>query len=264
MVDVSIVLPAYNEERAIVCCLERLVRYLQSESGGAGLWTSWEVVVVDDGSSDATGRLAREAAERDPRIRVVTLGANGGKGAAARAGVQAACGDLVLLTDVDLSYALADLGAAARALRRGQGRAQGRDGLDMVSGDRRHPASQMSFALSALGHVVRRQAISRLFNLCVRLAFGLRCRDTQCGLKGFRRAAAARVLSRVRTSRFLADVEMFLIARRLGLRVDTIPVHLTYLSVDSTVHVIRQAPRVLADALRIKLAQVLGRYSEEG
>jgi dolichyl-phosphate beta-glucosyltransferase len=254
MVTVSIVLPAFNEGRVIARSLERLAAYLGSESGLPGRWEDWEIVVVDDGSSDGTSRAAREALPGEARLNVLRHETNRGKGAAIAAGAAVARGQVILITDVDLSYAVEDLGAAAQVLGEGPG------GCDLVTGDRRHPDSRMDLALSALRHVLRRQAISGLFNLGVRLAYGIESRDTQCGLKGFTRAAAARILPKLKTRRFLGDIEIFLIAGRLGLRTATIPVHLTYLSADSTVHVLRQAPLVAADAVRIKVAQVLGRY----
>ena len=256
MVDLSIVLPAYNEGRIIAGSLERLAGFLDAHSGDAGLWSTWEILVVDDGSLDDTGEVALAAAAREPRILVTRLGVNSGKGAAVKAGVARASGSVILLTDVDLSYALEDLGHAVRTLRS----APSGEELDMVFGDRRHPSSRLDFALASLGHVMRRQVISLVFNRTVRLVYGLPWRDTQCGLKGFRREAAVRIMPLLRTTRFLADIEMFIIAGRLGLKVGRIPVHLTYLSDSSTVHVVGQSPRVLADALKIKSAQLRGRY----
>lgn len=256
MVDLSVVIPAYNEGRIIADSLARLTCFLDEHSGEPDLWSSWEIQVVDDGSFDGTGEAAIAAAAREPRISVTRLDVNSGKGAAVKAGVDRTRGSIVLLTDVDLSYALEDLARAVRALR---GIDPGGD-LDMVFGDRRHPSSRLDFALASLGHVMRRQVISLLFNRTVRLFYRLPWKDTQCGLKGFRRDAAIRIMPLLRTTRFLADIEMFIIAGRLGLRIGRIPVHLTYLSDNSTVHVVRQSPRVVADALRIKSAQLRGRY----
>ena len=252
--SLSVILPAFNEGRTIARSLERLSAYLESEAGRAGRWRIWQIVVVDDGSSDDTTRRAAESLGGDPRLVLARHAANLGKGAAVATGMGTASGDRIVVTDVDLSYALEDIGTAAGRLE------EGPDGLDVVTGDRRHPASRMDLALSALGHVVRRQSLSALFNLGARALYGISSRDTQCGLKGFRREAAARILPRLRTRRFLGDIEILLIADRLGLRVGSIPVHLTYLSSDSTVHVLRQLPAVLADAARIKLAQIRGLY----
>lgn len=254
MVSLSVILPAFNEARTIGRSLERLAAYLESESGRPGGWTAWEIVVVDDGSSDETSRRAAKAMGGDPRLVLARHDSNLGKGAAIATGMDRARGERIVVTDVDLSYALEDIGAAAARL------GEGPEGLDLVTGDRRHPASRMDLSLSALGHVVRRQSLSALFNLAVRAVYGLSSRDTQCGLKGFRRETAATIRPRLRTRRFLGDIEILLIAERSGLRVGVIPVHLTYLSSDSTVHVLRQIPAVLVDAARIKVAQIRGLY----
>ena len=254
MVTLSVVLPAYNEARVIALSLQRLAAYLDAAGPRTGLWSAWEIIVVDDGSLDGTGDAASIALRGDARLTVLRLPVNSGKWAAISAGMQAARGAMIITTDVDLSYGLADLEAAAALL------APGASACDIVTGNRKHPDSRMDLALSALAHVVRRQVISALFNLGVRVFYGVESRDTQCGLKGFGGQAAARVLPRLRTRRFLADVEVLLIAGRQGMKVGTIPVHLTYLSADSTVRVLGHAPAVIADALRIKWAQVMGRY----
>ncbi|HKY33434.1 MAG TPA: glycosyltransferase [Candidatus Polarisedimenticolia bacterium] len=253
MVTLSIVLPAYNEQRAIGASLLRLASFLDNAPAGRP-WQEAEVVVVDDGSSDATVEEARAASARRP-ARVVALPRHRGKGAAVREGLLQARGDLIVVTDVDLSYGLQDVEQAAAALA---------SGVDMVIGDRRHPSSRLDLSLSALGHVARRQIVSALFNAAVRAVYGIRWKDTQCGLKGFRREAAARVAPRVRTEGFLADIEMLLAAESLGLEVAAIPVHLTYLSGESAVRVAGHAPGVALDALRIRWAQLRGRYGGSG
>lgn len=250
MVDLTVVLPAYNEAAGIPTSLRRLLAYLEQETARGESWRSWEAIVVDDGSTDGTAAAAKEAAG-GPELRVVELPGNQGKWSAVVRGIRESRGEFIVVTDVDLSYAVQDIGAVWAKLHAG---------LDVVTGDRRHPESRMDLALSALGHVVRRQAVSAAFNAGVRLIYRLPWRDTQCGLKGFRREPAAAIVRRLRTGRFLADIEIFLIAGRLGLRVGTIPVHLTYLSGDSTVSVLRHAPAVVADALRIRIGQMRRAY----
>ena len=258
MVTLSVVLPAYNESRVIARSLERLAVYLETGAAAGGVWSAWEILVVDDGSTDGTGDAAVSALPGDPRLTLLRLPANTGKWAAIAAGMLAARGEILITTDVDLSYGLSDLGAAAVLL------APGPASCDIVTGNRKHPDSRMDLALSTLAHVVRRQILSTVFNLGVRLVYGVVSKDTQCGLKGFSRKTATVLMPRLRTRRFLADVEVFLIAQRLGLKVGAIPVHLTYLSADSTVRVLSHAPAVIADGLRIKQAQVMGWYDKGG
>lgn len=257
MVRTSVILPAYNEAHGLAASLRRLVAFLDSR-GAAVPFAPWELIVVDDGSTDTTAEEAARAAAADPRVRVVRLKSNAGKGAAVAAGIREARGDYLLVTDVDLSYALEDLASLLRTLA---GPARGGLAPDVVAGDRRHPDSRLDLRLAALGHVARRQALSWAFNLLLaRLWFGLPFRDTQCGLKGFTREAAMRIVPLLRTSRFLADIEIFLIARGRGMRVETIPVHLTYLSGESTVRVAREFLSVAADAFRIRATLASGGY----
>ena len=258
MVDVSVVLPAFNEASIVSASLRRLTEFLSTP--GAGPWTSWEILLVDDGSLDGTAEVARRACPDPDRLRIIGHAANQGKGAAVRSGLLSAAGEIAIVTDVDLSYGLADMALMARALMP----APAGGGYDMVTGDRRHPDARLDLALSALGHVMRRQMISAAFNLAARLAYGFAWRDTQCGLKGFRRDAGRRIASRLTSAGFLADIEMFLIAGELGLKVTSIPVHLTYLSANSTVDVVRSLPRVARDAWAIKRRQVRGDYAERG
>jgi dolichyl-phosphate beta-glucosyltransferase len=248
-----VVLPAYNESTAIAGSLHRLIAWLEGPPDGPALWRTWEILVVDDGSSDGTAAAAHAVAAREPRVQVLRRESHEGKGAAVAAGLAADRASWLLVTDVDLSYALEDLRAAVALLAAAPGPA-------LVTGDRRHPSSRMSLELSALSHVMRRQILSAAFNLWVRLFYGVRWRDTQCGLKALRREAALAIAPRLRTRRFLADVEFFLIAQGLGMQVGSIPVHLTYLSSNSTVHALSQSPAVLADCLRIKWAQLRGNY----
>jgi len=251
MVTLSVVLPAFNEERGIAASITRLAGFLGAQPGAATSWASWEILVVDDGSGDRTAQAAQGALPDDARLRVVRLPTHAGKGAAVKAGCAAASGDAIVVTDVDLSYALESVSDAVAALA---------SGAQMVTGDRRHPESRIDRTLAARAHASRRERISLVFNLAVRLFYGLPWKDTQCGLKAFTRESASIIMPRLRTAGFLADIEMFLIAAGHGMKVATIPVRLTWLSSDSTVHVVNQTPEVILDALRIKWAQILRRY----
>ncbi|MGB9886799.1 MAG: dolichyl-phosphate beta-glucosyltransferase [Moorellales bacterium] len=190
----SVVIPAYNEERRLPDCLAGLRRVLP----GA------EIVVADDGSTDATVRVAEESGAR-----VVRLGRNCGKGAAVRAGALAAQGDKIAVVDADLAVPPEFLKRLFALL----------DGADVVLGSRRHPESVIPVPQPPL-----RRACGRLFGLAVRVLTGLEFSDTQCGFKGFTRRAAGLIFSRLEAAGFAFDVEVLLLARELGLRVLEMPV----------------------------------------
>jgi dolichyl-phosphate beta-glucosyltransferase len=203
-VFLSVVIPAYNEETRIGASLERIRAYLASKPFAA------EVVVVDDGSSDRTSEAARRALPAGPPLRVIRLEANRGKGYAVRTGVLAAAGEAVLFTDADLSTPVEELDKFLPRLD---------EGADVVIGSRAVPGCDIRVRQAR-----PRQAMGKFFNRLVRLFVMDGCRDTQCGFKLFRRKAALDIFSRLETPGFAFDVEVLLLARRLGYRVAEVPV----------------------------------------
>lgn len=242
---VSVVLPAYNEAKLIARALESLGGHLRERHA------SWEIVVVDDGSTDATARLVEEARRAQSGIRLVRLERNSGKWGALAAGLREARGAILVTTDADLSYSLPDIDAAVEAVARGAA---------VATGTRNHPESRINLPFGLFPYLARRWIAGAAFRGAVRLLFGLRVSDTQCGLKAFSREAAGRVLQLVRTRRFLADIEVFLAARGLGLEVAEVPVSLRYLSGASSVGILKDLPGAVADMIRIKAADLRGRY----
>jgi dolichyl-phosphate beta-glucosyltransferase len=204
--DVSIVVPAYDEERRIGRCLTELKRW------SAEFPRLREVIVVVEPSGDRTAALARQAAEGDPVVQVRENPAHRGKGFAIRTGMLAASGEIIFFMDVDLSVPLRYVAPFAAHL-------DAHPQTAAVIGSRRHPES----VVSKRQHFLRERA-GRAFNHVVR-ALGLSpSKDTQCGFKAFRRAAAREIFSRAKIDGFAFDTEVLLLARKLGLRVDELPV----------------------------------------
>jgi len=201
----SIVVPAYREEKRLPATLERLPRELEA----AGL-APFEILVVDDGSPDGTAGVAREAAARDPRIRVFVTPVNRGKGHAVRAGVEAARGAWILVTDADLSTPPADA-------RRLFDAASAADGLAI--GSRR-----MRGARILVRQPLHREILGFVFAGLRRILVLPVLRDTQCGFKVFRTDVARRLFAQAREDRFIYDLEILLLARVAGLRIPEVPV----------------------------------------
>lgn len=205
-VRLSVVIPAYNAAARIAATLAAVGAHLDA------LPFASEIVVVDDGSVDGTFKAARAALAGRPAARVLRHDRNAGKGAAVRDGVLAASGEIVLFLDDDLSTSIGELDGALAAFEAG---------ADIVIGSRAHPGSEIRVRQRRL-----REWMGKAFNLLVRLFVlpGERCRDTQCGFKAFRRAAARNIFPRLRTAGFGFDVEVLALARAAGYRVVEIPV----------------------------------------
>jgi dolichyl-phosphate beta-glucosyltransferase len=205
---VSIVIPAYNEERRLPRLLDVLEHEAARDLAAAGLELV-EAVLVDDGSVDGTRQLMRDGAETNPLVRAVLRpGLHRGKGAAVASGVTAARGELVLVTDVDLSTPLHEAGLLLEAVAAGADLAIGSRGLE---GARVHRSA-------------RRGLMARGYNLLVRALTRLPYRDTQCGFKLFTAESARALMERQISERYAFDLELLLRARAMGLRVAEVPI----------------------------------------
>ncbi len=228
-IQISIIIPVYNEAGRIEVTLERLVTYL---------WPRWsfEIIVIDDGSIDASAMVIDRCAARHPEIRRITHPANRGKGAAVQQGVLEAAGRVVAFSDADFSTPIEELEPMLARLQ---------EGIDVVIGSRALPGSRLE-----VRQRWTREMMGRMFNLLVRKLFGLPFRDTQCGFKVFQREAARDIFSRVTVSGFAFDVEVLLLARRLDYRVCEVPVRWAHMP-DSKVRLVRDSLGMLGEVARL-------------
>jgi dolichyl-phosphate beta-glucosyltransferase len=224
----SIVIPAFNEEQRLGHTLACIVDYCTN----AG--SDYEVIVVDDGSSDETARVADGFGRQG--VRVERHPRNRGKGAAVRTGVGRSGGDEVLISDADLSTPIEDIELLRGAIS---------VGADVAIGSRGLPESRITKR-----QPFYREGMGKTFNVFVRVGLGWSIRDTQCGFKLFRGDAARSVFARVRENGFGFDVEALHIALRSGLRVSEVPVR-WHNSPDSRVHIVRSSASMLAALIRV-------------
>lgn len=258
--QLSVVIPAYNEEDRLPRTLERVLAYLGDQP------LSFEILAVDDGSSDRTAELVKQIAARDERVRLIRE-PHRGKGSAVRAGALAAAGRAVIFTDADLSHPVEELtrlpalldnplappGENPVASRSGKPVAPRGDGAQVAI------ASREGQGANRVGEPGYRHFMGRVFNLFVRLIAVPGVQDTQCGLKCFTRAAARELFKRQTIQGFGFDVELLFLARKRGYRVIEVPISWRHVPA-SRVDPLRDTLRMLADVLRVRLNDLLGRY----
>jgi glycosyltransferase involved in cell wall biosynthesis len=227
--------PAYREQDRIGTSIADIRLALGDLDGGL------EIVVVDDGSADATAAAARQAGADA----VLVHERNQGKGAAVRTGVLAARGRTIAFTDADLSYSPAQLKRLLDDVE---------SGSDVVVGSRAHAETHTVVRAS------RTRAVGgRVINLFARPVLKGRYRDTQCGVKAFRSDAAQLVFGLARVDGFAFDIEIFVIAERNGLALVETPVTVSNTS-RSTVHVWRDGWQLIRDLVRIRRWASAGVY----
>ena len=228
--EVSIIIPAFNEALRLPATLERVERFLAT----AGL--SAEVIVVDDGSRDATADVVRQRAAVWPQLKLVAAEHNGGKGAAVRLGMAEARGRYRIFSDADLSVPIDDLEKLLRPLRTGAGVAIASRGLKDSQVELHQPWY--------------RETMGKIFNRLVRIFVLGGLHDTQCGFKAFTAEVAERVFPALQTRGFGFDVEVLYRARHAGYQIVEVPTRWIN-SPQSRVHPIRHSTMMFLELLAI-------------
>jgi glycosyltransferase involved in cell wall biosynthesis len=236
-IALSVVIPAFNEERRLAATLARVRDHLVDR------WRAWEIVVVDDGSSDGTAAVAGSTAAADPRI-VVRQEPHRGKGGAVKAGLLTARGAYRFMCDADLSMPIEELDRFQTPLAAG---------YDIAIGTREGHAARR-FEEPAYRHWT-----GRAFNLAVQRLVLPGIEDSQCGFKMFTASAVESIFPLVRVTGWAFDVEVLTIAREQRLRIAEVPIDWHYRR-ESQLSIVRDSAAMLTDVLRVRARALAGVY----
>jgi dolichyl-phosphate beta-glucosyltransferase len=232
-VDLSVVIPAFNEATLIAGTLETVTAHL------AHLPLAWEVIVVDDGSTDSTAAIVAGIAEAQKGVRLIRQRRNQGKGAGVRRGVMDARGDYIFFMDADLSVPIEEIDEALDAMMR--------EDLPILIGSRRTRGARVE-----LHQPRHREYMGVAFTWLTRLLLMSRIRDFTCGFKGFRRSEARHLFSLQCRDDWTFDAEILYLAQLLDLPVCQHPVRWRH-GKDSKVRFPRDIARTLAGLVEIRL-----------
>ena len=235
-VYLSLVVPAYNEEARIGGTLRQVIDFLSTRP------YTWEIVVADDGSADATPRLVEELSRAHPSLRLLSL-RHGGKGWAVKNGMLASRGEYRVLCDADLSVPIEQVERLLPPQL---------NGVDVALGSRDAPGARR------IGEPRRRRFMGRLYNTMARLLATPGLRDTQCGFKCFREEVVPELFQRQTMDGFGFDVEVLFLARKRGLTLREVAVDWYYRD-RSKVRPFRDSLSMVSDLLRIRWRHTRGR-----
>ena len=237
--DLSLVIPIYNGATYAAKSAELVHGYLRSLPN-----LSFEIIFVDDGSSDSTSEIIRSL--NLPDVRVLTLPANQGKFGAIKAGMCAATGECRIFTDGDIPYELEAIHYMYNIISARH--------IHVVVGDRNLPGSEYAEQLTLV-----RSIVTHIFTFFVRSLVTAGLFDTQCGIKGFRGDVADALFPMLRDSGFSGDVELLYVCLKYNLEIKRVPVRLRR-SAPSTVRVVNHGMRMLRRISRLRRSWKKGFY----
>ena len=244
--EISIVIPAFEEEERLGQSLKTILSYISTEKLTA------EVILVDDGSADSTARTAESifAEHRLIPSQVIRYDKNRGKGYAVRTGLEAAQADIALFSDADLSTPISEMPKLVDPIQNGE--------YDVTIGSR-----ALDRSLIGTHQPWRREQGGRVMNLIIKSMSGLPFYDTQCGFKAFNMPKFRPLLPSMTIDRFGFDVEFLYVANLHGLKLKEIPVRWNN-DERSKVRVVRDSLRMFDELRRIRKNATLGIYDNQG
>lgn len=240
MPDLSIIIPAYNEEALIPGTLDSLQTYMSARP------ERYEIIVVDDGSQDKTAASVQAWQQRSRAdVNLLVNLSNMGKGFAIRRGVLESRGRYVIFTDADLPYELHAIDDFLKALQ---------NGCDLAIGSRVLPGSEVK------GVPALRYAAGQVFSWMVQAVLFRGLPDTQCGFKSFTSIAAKEIFRRLTIGGFGFDVELLFIARKLKFGIRPIAVQMIEHRQRSRVRLFIDSLKMFSNLFMIRWMDWQGKY----
>lgn len=244
MVNISVILPVYNESQYINATFESVLEYSRNKP-------FYQFIFVNDGSTDDTQQiLEKKIAEtaQSHHISLICYEPNQGKGYAIKKGVESSIGDYICFIDSDLAYSLSHLDGLVNQLEL----------FDVVIGCRTLIEDNFTRVKPL------RLVTGKLFNLITQCILSLNFTDIQAGLKGFRKQAAQTLFQKQTIKRFCFDVELIYLAQKMGYTIGEIPalVSMTHFNKISKVDLLQDSVRMLQGLIKIKINDSLGLYEE--
>lgn len=234
----SLIIPAYNEEEIIKETLNRILNFLSEKK------YSWEIIVVDDGSSDKTSELVKTYKGRGVKLALHKI--NRGKGAAIRTGVEKSKGKFIIFSDADLSVSIKNIDQFLKSLEK----------HDVVIGSRRVLGAQIVIHQPWL-----RENLGRGYTQLTRLVTGVKISDFTCGFKGFKREAALKIFKRTMIDRWAYDSEILFVAKKLGYKIAELPIAWKNRK-DTRVSLTDAIVTSFIDLLKVRVYNILGKYDK--
>lgn len=228
---ISLIIPMYNESAIIKDAIATFSGYM------AKTFEEYELIFVDDGSSDGCGDAVLEASKEDPHLRLCAYTPNRGKGYAVRTGMLSATGDVVLFTDCDNAYGEDAVGRMAKLFAECD--------ADIIVGSRN--LSRDGYE----GYTFIRKLASKTYIKVISLAAGFKLSDSQCGIKGFRGETAKKIFRNCEVDRFAFDLEVLMLAGKIGAKIGEMPVKVINHR-ESKVNVLRDSVKMLRDVRKMK------------
>lgn len=234
----SVVIPVYNEEKRLPKNLDNIISFLKKRR------KPYEIILVDDGSTDGTWGILKRYKKKNPNIVIKQHGVNLGKGAGVKTGMLATSGEMILMTDCDLSTPIEEIDSLNKHSSK----------YDIVIGSRRLKEKK-------IGRLPERyrKILGDIYYELLRLVLLPSIKDTNCGFKLFKRRVVKPVFSRQRINRWGYDAEVLFIANKLGYSIKEIPVKWTHYA-DSKVKIFDAITKTLGELLQVKVNHLQGKY----